>query len=90
MDPPWVGQLVPTLAILKVLESESLTAFLSVDPMAAHLGNLSAVMKDLPLVDLVDRLVSLKVAQTVVLSVYLMVQQLAVLLVQRYLETLLW
>ena len=74
MDPLWVGQLVPTLAILKVLESEILTAFLSVDLMAAHLGDLSAVMKDLPLVDLlVDRLVSLKVAQTVVLSVYLTV-----------------
>ena len=74
MDPLWVVQLVPTLATLKVLESELLTAFLSVDLMAAHLGHLSAVMKDLPLVDpLVDRLVSLKVAQTVVLSVYLTV-----------------
>ena len=74
MDPLWVVQLVPTLAILKVLESEILTAFLSVDLMAARLGDLSAVMKDLPLVDLlVDRLVSLKVAQTVVLSVYLTV-----------------
>ena len=74
MDPLWVGQLVPTLAILKVLELEILTAFLSVDLMAARLGDLSAVMKDLPLVDLlVDLLVSLKVAQTVVLSVYLTV-----------------
>ena len=70
MDPLWVGQLVPTLAILKVLESEILTAFLSVDLMSARLGNLSAVMKDLPLV---DPLVSLEVAQTVVLSVYLTV-----------------
>ena len=74
MDPLWVGQLVPTLAILKVLESEILTAFLSVDLMAARLGDLLVVMKDLPLVDLlVDLLVSLKVAQTVVLSVYLTV-----------------
>ena len=70
MDPLWVGQLVPTLAILKVLESEILTAFLSVDLMAAHLGDLSAVMKDLPLV---VPLVSLRVAQTVVMSVYLTV-----------------
>ena len=74
MDSPWVGQSVPTLAILKDLESEILTVFLSVDLMAARLGNLLVVMKDLPLVYLlVDRLVSLKVAQTVVLSVYLTV-----------------
>ena len=74
MDSPWVGQSVPTLAILKDLESEILTAFLSVDLLAARLGNLLVVMKDLPLVYLlVDRLVSLKVAQTVVLSVYLTV-----------------
>ena len=74
MDLLWVGQLVPTLATLKVLESEILTAFLSVDLMAARLGDLSAVMKDLPLVDpLVDLMVSLKVALTAVLLDYLTV-----------------
>ena len=74
MDPLLVGQLVPTLAILKDLESELLTAFLSVDLMAAHLGDLLVVMKDLPLVDpLADLMVSLKVALTAVLSVYLTV-----------------
>jgi hypothetical protein len=74
MGPLLVGQLVPTLAILKDLESELLTAFLLVDLMAAHLGDLLVVMKDLPLVDpLADLMVVLSAYLTVVLSAYLTV-----------------